>query len=280
MEVGHSPNVSRRSMLQWGVAATGLVLPSSVLAGETAPQKTEGMLSTTAVADLLHPIPTFTIVDKKGVPFMVVGEDAKVTGYFFTTFDEANRILNLARVSADKAIKKAIAEGESKEEVGTNPWSKARISTVPLDSAVTIITKSSLSKGGGNYFRIAPAESDVEDALAITGKEELAEGKGPLFYFEDFTIEQEGVKKSPLYFRKSELEKDFRRLNPNSTLPKAMVTELLAVLAEMVKPGGTDNDLKSLVFIMPEGSEKKKKDCEKAGGREAQFFIGQRIIVL
>jgi hypothetical protein len=268
-------------MLQWGVAVTGLVLPSSVLAGETAPQKTdEGMLSTTAIADLLHPIPTFTIVDKKGVPFMVVGEDAKVTGYFFTTFDEANRILNLARISADKAIKKAIAEGESKEEVGTNPWTKARISTVPMDSAVTLILKSSGSKGSGNFFRIAPAESDVEDALAITGKEELAEGKGPLFYFENFTIEQDGVKKSPLYFRKSELEKDFGRLNPNSTMPKVMVTELLAVLAEMVKPGGTDIDLKSLVFMMPQGSKQKKEDCEKAGGKEAPFFIGQRIIVL
>ena len=281
MNVDQCPNISRRSMLQWGVAATGLLLPSSVLAGETAPQQTEGMLSTAAIADLLHPIPTFTIVDKKGVPFMVVGEDAKVTGYFFTTFDEANRILKSARVSADKAIKKAIAEGESKEEVGTNPWTKARISTVPLDSAITLITKSSGSRGGGNFFRIAPAESDVEDALAITGKEELAEGKGPLFYFEDFTIEQQdGVKKSPLYFRKSELEKDFRRLNPNSTVPKVMVTELLAVLAEMVKPGGTDNDLKSLVFMMPQGSEQKKKDCEKAGGKEAPFFIGQRIIVL
>jgi hypothetical protein len=63
-------------------------------------------------------------------------------------------------------------------------------------------------------------------------------------------------------------------------MPKVMVTELLAVLAEMVKPGGTDNDLKSLVFMIPQGSEQKKKDCEKAGGKEAPFFIGQRIIVL
>ena len=99
MNVDQCPNISRRSMLQWGVAATGLLLPSSVLAGETAPQQTEGMLSTAAIADLLHPIPTFTIVDKKGVPFMVVGEDAKVTGYFFTTFEILSEFFNRDSVS-------------------------------------------------------------------------------------------------------------------------------------------------------------------------------------
>ena len=47
-------------------------------------------------------------------------EDAKVTGYFFTTYDEASRILELAKSSADKAIKEAKAEGKPKEEIGIN----------------------------------------------------------------------------------------------------------------------------------------------------------------
>jgi hypothetical protein len=68
----------------------------------------------------------------------------------------------------------------------------ARVSSVPLDSAVTLVSKSSASFGGGNYFRVAPAEKDVEDALELTGQKDLAEGKVPLFYYEDFTIDVDG----------------------------------------------------------------------------------------
>lgn len=265
-------------MIQWGLSTTTLLMPLSVLAEEES--ASEGLLPISTVADLLHPIPTFTIVDKKGVPFMVVGEDAKVTGYFFTTYREADRILKLASSSADKAIAEAKAEGKSSEEVGTNPWKKARISSIPLDSAVTLVSKSASSYGGGNYFRIAPAENDVDDALAVTGQDDLAEGKVPLFYYADFSMDVDGKKKTPVYFQKSQLEDEFRRQNPTATLPKVMVSELLSILAELVKPGGTDNDLKSLVFLAPKESAKKKKDCDKAGGKETPFFIGQRIIVL
>jgi hypothetical protein len=237
-------------------------------------------MSTSDVASMLHSVPTFTIVDKKGVPFMVVGEDAKVTGYFFTSYGEAERILKIAQASADKAIKQAKAEGKSDEEAGTNPWKMARISSVPLDSAVTLVSKSTASFGGGNYFRLAPSEQDIDDALALTGQDDLAEGKVPLFYYADFTIEVDGEKRSPLYFRKSELESAFRKTNRTSDPPPVLVTELLAVLAEMVKPGGTDNDLKTLIFVPPKESERKRIECEKAGGNEPSFFIGQRIIVL
>jgi hypothetical protein len=269
--------LSRREIVQWGLlSTTSLLLPASAVA-EEATTESQGLLSTSAAANLLHPIPTFTIVDKKGVPFMVFGEDAKVTGYFFTTYREASRILELARSSADKGIAQAKAEGKSVEEVGTNPWKKARISSVPLDSAVTLVTKSTASRGG---FKVAPSEEDVEDALALTGNDDLPEGKCPLFYYTEFTIDIDGSKRTPLYFRKSELEDDFKRRNPTQNSPKMLVTELLAVLAELVKPGGTDNDLKSLVFMAPRESEKKRKECEKAGGKEAAFYIGQRIIVL
>ena len=182
------------------------------------------MVSTTTLADRLRVVPTFTIVDTKGVPFMVVGEDAKVTGYFFTTYGEANRLLTLAKTSADSNIRQALAElraqrrkeklpalskQEEMDQVGVNPWKFARISTVPLDVAVTLVTKSMYSgkkSSSGNYFQVAPAESDVEDALALdkNGKDELAEGRVPLFYFADFELmHNDGdLKQSPLYFRK------------------------------------------------------------------------------
>lgn len=276
--------LNRREIFHRGslVVATAIMSPKIAHGVESQPEQSKGLLTTEQVAELLHPVPTFTIVDKKGVPYMVVGEDAKVTGYFFTTFGEASRILELAKSSADKAIKEAKAEGKSKEEVGTNPWKNARISSIPLDSAITLVSKSTASFGGGNYFKIAPSEEDVEDALKVTGKEDLAEGLTPLFYYEDFAFEIDGRNRTPLYFRKSELESDFKRENPGSEdLPKIMVTELLSVLAELVKPNGsTDEDLKNLIIMAPKESIKKKKECDKAGGKEAPFYIGQRIIIL
>ncbi|CAJ1915405.1 unnamed protein product [Cylindrotheca closterium] len=254
---------------------TSLLLNPKVVLAEDSPK--QGLLSTTDVAELLHPVPTFTIVDKRGIPFMVVGEDAKVTGYFFTTYGEAARILEVAKDSANKAIAEAKAEGKPKEEIGTNPWTKARVSSVPLDSAITLVSKST----PGNIFRIAPAADDIEDALAITGQEDLAEGKVPMFYYKDFTFEEgDGKKISPLYFRKSELENDFKKRNPGVKLPTTEITELLSVLAELVRPGGTDNELKTLKIMTPVESLEKKKLCDKIGGKEAPFFVGQRLLVL
>jgi len=227
------------------------------------------------IANFLHPIPTFAIVDPKGVPYMVVGEDAKVTGYFFTSFREAQRILKVATSSADTAIAKG--DSSSSGSIAANPWKNARISSVPLDVAITLVTRSGLSRGGGNYFRLAPAEEDIDDALAITGQEDLAEGKVPLFYYTDFDIQgDDGRKRSPLYFRKSELEQEFQRLYPGASIPEVQVTELVAVLTELVKTG--DEDLKKLKLVAPRESEKKKRDCDRS--KEPPFVVGQRIIVL
>jgi hypothetical protein len=274
--------VSRRDLVfQWtaaaGATAATILCPSSLPSWAADENEQSGLMSATGVADILHAVPTFTIVDAKGYPYMVVGEDAKVTGYFFTTFEEADRILKLAKTSADKAIQQAKL---AKEPVDENPWNKARISTVPLDFAVTMVSNSLYNK---NYFFVAPAESDIEDALEITGKKDLAEGKVPLFYMEDFTMEDPkdpSRKQSPLYFRKSELEKEFKRLNPGKELPKILVSELFAVLLEMVRPGGTDEELKSLVLVPPKGSAQKAKKCLKAGGKEPPFALGERNLVL
>ncbi|CAB9527129.1 expressed unknown protein [Seminavis robusta] len=240
-----------------------------------------GLLSTNSVADMLHAVPTFSIVDASGVPFMVVGEDAKVTGYFFTTYEEAKRLLDLARNSADKAIRQAKREKQPLED-DTNPWTLARISTIPLDVAVTVVTKSQYTK---NYFQVAPAFDDIEDALQITGKSDLPEGKVPLFYMENFTIPvtNNNQQQTPLYFRKSELIQEYQKQikgNKAAEMPPILVTELFAVLLELVKPGGADEDLKNLVIVPPKGSLQKAKQCEKAGGNEPPFVFGKRNLVL
>jgi hypothetical protein len=285
---------SRRGILRQGLATVMIGTASSfslvaspssahakVAAAATTPDKSkeaEGLMSASDAADLIHPIPTFTIVDKKGIPFTVVGEDAKVTGYFFTSYTEAARILQLAKKSADKAIAKAKADKE--DDIGINPWKSARVSTIPLDYAVTVVSKSMRTRGGGVYFKVVPAEDDINDALAVTGDEDLAEGKVPLFYYEDFNIDDGGQQKTPLYFRKDDLEKQWRRSNPKEALPKISVTELFSLLTELVRPGGNDSELRNLVFVPLKESESKRQDCIKKGGDEPPFVVGKRIIVL
>jgi hypothetical protein len=273
---------SRRCLLQGSVASVLLSVALEARA-EDSPAP-EGMVSAMTVAELLRVVPTFTLVDKKGAPFVVVGEDAKITGYFFTEFPEAQRILNSARKSADKALREGKKDPKQKEYMDglTNPWKEARISTVSLDIAATLVTKSMYApvKGGRNYFQVAPSEIDIANALSITGKEDLAEGKVPLFYYEDFTVETKGTKQSPLYFRKSELEKAYKKQNPGKSLPTGLVTELFAVVARMVEPGGSDEDLKTLVFVPPVESVQKAKECVRNNAGESPFLIGQRNLVL
>jgi hypothetical protein len=164
----------------------------------------------------------------------------------------------------------------------SNPWNDARISTVPLDFAVTLTTKSTYNarQMGGNYYQVAPSSRDVDDALEIIGKDDLAEGKVPLFYYENFGILVNGEARKPLYFRKSDLEREFKRYQPRDALPKTSVTELFAVLVKMVEPEGMDPELKSLVFVAPKGSDIKAKECTKKGGDNPPFLFGKRNIVL
>lgn len=118
------------------------------------------------VAQRLNQVPTFAIVDRSGVPYTVVGEDAKVTAYFFTSFLEADRILKVARESSDKERKRAMqimklkqsngekVNQEELDDVKVDPWDGARISTVPLDFAISLTFKSK----PGLYFKLSPAE--------------------------------------------------------------------------------------------------------------------------
>lgn len=264
------------------VAFAGNPWPSVAEEGQTE----QGLVSTQRLADLLRAVPTFTIVDQKGVPFMVVGEDAKVTGYFFIDYDEAQRILRVADKSAETAIAEAIKEDTSQASELTNPWKNARISTVPLDFAVTLITKSLYDRrAGGNYFQIAPSAEQIENALSVTGKEDLAEGKVPLFYYEDFTLpvkdSVDAKPQTPLYFELKQLETAFRQANGKSApLPPTKVTELFAVLLEMVKPGGTDVDLANLVFVPPPTSSAGVRACQKRARNAPPFLLGQRNIIL
>lgn len=247
------------------------------------------------ISEFLREVPTFTLVDDNGVPFSVVGEDAKLSSYFFTTYSEADRILKTAIVSADRAIKELKKEENDKRRVqgqkpmnaeeevdvvGINPWKEARISSVPLDFGVSLANRGKI-KGG--YFRIAAQDKDIQDAIEIEKIDDLAEGKVPLFYYEDFEIDMNGKARVPLYFGRDQLQNEWKRRYPKENLPPTKVTELFSLLGEMVK--ATEDtpdteDLSKLFLVPPPDSIQKAKLCGRKGGSKPPFKLGERIIVL
>jgi len=228
---------------------------------------------------LLSSVPVFTIVDPDGIPFMVVGEDAKISCYFFTTYAEADRLLSLARSSVDRTMNENNKEVED-NELSINPWKVAQISSVSLAFAVALVQR---GKIGGAYFYIAPADTDVQDALDLSPKvKELSEGKVPLFYMENFTIDGIATKRNPLYFRKADLLHEWRKYNlsRNQDPPPIQVTELFAVLKLLLASTQEDDDIRSIVLIPPVESIQKAEEC-KARLRQSQAFqLGKRILVL
>ena len=302
---GYTPSNNRRRELLSRIAASLLVggLPIGISPEQSLAANNdnvnnndgeEGMVSQSKLASLLKRIPTFAIVDTRGVPYFVVGEDAKLTSYFFTSYGEAKRILNVAIKSSDKAIRvtkneiKAKNNGkltkEDEEEIGINPWKSARITSVPLDLAVSLASKGKLA---GAYFKLAPSETDIEDALATDGSDDLPEGKVPLFYIEDMTIssDTEGEVVSPLYFQKDQLISEWKRQQKkkkngndmkNDNEPDVKVTELFATITEMIRPGGKDEELKTLQFVPPIDSVAKAEKCKKGD----PFRLGERLVVL
>lgn len=276
--------------------------PSHSIADEIEPDDIKARFTSSQIQKFLQPVDTFTIVDANGVPYMVVGEDAKLTAYFFTSFAEADRILQSAKSSATKAIKEAkdeenakrklrgekpLTQDEADDVIGINPWVTAKISSVPLDFAAGLSLK---GKVKGAFFRVAPSESDVEDAIEIDKIDEIAEGKVPLFYFEDFEQklakgevlwsdeENTSSTKIPLFFSKSQLLKEWKRVYPKDEAPDVKVTELFSVLRSMVQEGGGDDDLQKVVLVPPVESAAKAKQCLK--GVSTPFKLGERIVVL
>jgi len=281
-----------------------------------------GAFSASDLAKLLHNVPTFTIVDRTGVPFFVFGEDAKLTSYFFTSYEEADRILSIARQSSEKAIAETIAEIKERSrgrsnansaakrdgsyddeqtlinDIGSNPWKDARISVIPLDTAVTLASVASSNKGSGVHFQVAPSRQDIEDAMEVERIENLPEGKVPIFYFEQFDVPLNKLQVNnnqlmdylpsnsvvtPLYFQKEQLISEWKRIHPTKVIPPVKTTDLFATLVEMVRPNSSKKEreeLQKLVFIPPISSAQKAMDCVKNSANEKPYRLDQRIIVM
>ncbi len=186
---------------------------------------------------------------------------------------------------------KPLTKAEVEDVIGINPWKDARVSTVPLDFAVGLANRGKIK---GAYFRVAPDEDNVQDALKVdTTKDDLPEGKVPLFYFEDFEVDleegeelwsnsatSERKKKIPLCFSRRQLIQEWKERNPKADLPEVKVTELFSILTSFVEAEESDDDLEKLVLLAPPESAGKVKICEKKGGKEQPFKLGERLVIL
>ncbi len=288
-----------KSTMLIGAMLVNPLIANAAVQQASSSERTKPNFTQAEIFFFLHSIPTFAIVDPKGVPFMVVGEDAKLSAYFFTSYDEANRILSVARKSADKTIKdlikeqnekrktaglKAMTKNEIETEVGVNPWLDGRISTLPLDFSVGLASRGKIA---GSYFRIAPSEDDIQDALNVESSiKELSEGKVPLFYIDDFEITKDGLEgRIPLYFQKAQLLEEYNKSSSSSSSssssePVVKVTELFSILTQMTGTGQIDNDVGKLILVPPKDSVEKAKLCDRKGGNESPYKIGERIVVL
>ena len=123
-------------------------------------------------------------------------------------------------------------------------------------------------------------KDDIQDAIATDGtSQDLAEGKVPLFYIEEFEISTEQKETQiPLYFQKKQLIQEWMKRNPRIETPAVKVTELFSVLQSM--SSSEDEDLKKLTLIPPIDSAAKAKKCIQNGGVNSAFKLGERIVIL
>ena len=176
----------------------------------SSPRSVNKLIKPSSPLEQLRSVPTWAITDSRGVPYMVVDDNAQIVAYFFTSYDEARRVLK----SATKATEKG------------NIWKGATITPLSLDAAVELSLKGKASTGGVN-FKLAPAQEDLDKAIELTNlKNGLPEGKVPLFFSDKLKVpgnfydlrktkkkasteaapDQAGTQVKPLFFSLAELE--------------------------------------------------------------------------
>jgi hypothetical protein len=126
------------------------------------------------------------------------------------------------------------------------------------------------------YFQVAASATAIDDALAITGDDDLAETKIPLFYVPKESGAGTATDNDPLllYLERSHMPKAQAR-------EQAQVTELFAILQALEADHDNKNTaLSNLRIVLPPDSAKRVKECVRKGGSAPPLVLGQRNIVL
>lgn len=220
---------------------------------------------------------------------MVVDESAKIVAYFFTSPVEAGRIIAEGKDSARKEW--GDGKGKDKDIDPREIWKSATLSTLPLSSVLSLSLQGRTKSGV--YFKMAPTESDLQDALNYTSiKGGLPDGKVPLFFSDDLAVpldfydireggwkrkaEDGGETFKPIFFSRKELEEAWGRYGGEGKGGlKVEVTELTGVVKEIIN--GKDPELGRLGIVPYKGSKEREK---KVRGKGIEYKLGERILIL
>jgi hypothetical protein len=207
--------ISRRSALMTlGGAATASVLLSTLpaqAAGDSAPQANDILLR-------LRNIPTFTIVNSDGVPFMIYDGSASATGYFFMSFQ-------LAKKTVDDARKQDVDKVDS--------FAGATIITVPLAVALQLglrnVQRKALNNGilYNTFNDVVAAQEGVEDAKSVDSQNPdrwSQKGRVPIFFVNGLELDNGRL---PRFFNKDDLVKEWTRQNPDQNLPPIQLVDMI-----------------------------------------------------
>lgn len=230
VEVEHAnpSSIDRRSMLSGAsaviaAAASACVTsaPLSASAASTAGTSTSAVTPQELLARSRR-VPCFAIVDKEGVPYVIVDKKTGFgTGYFFLTFSGALSVLG-------------DAEKRAKEEGNEKVWEGARITTVPLDIALRLTLKK-VERIGQNEIKretisdILPGMDEREAASKLDKSGRFDEqGSVPVFYAEEGLEADDGS--IPAYFSTATLVADWNRIyGEQKPLPNIKVVDLLDI---------------------------------------------------
>lgn len=220
-------SIDRRSMLSGASAVIAAAASAFVASAPLSASAAGTSTSTSAVTpqELLarsRRVPCFAIVDKDGVPYVIVDKKTGFgTGYFFLTFSGALTVLG-------------DAEKRAKEEGNEMVWEGARITTVPLDIALRLTLKKVERSGQNDIKRetisdILPGmdERGAASKLDKSGRFD-EQGSVPVFYAEEGLEAEDGT--TPAYFSTATLVADWNRIyGGQKPLPTIKVVDLLDI---------------------------------------------------
>ena len=225
--------IDRRSMLSGASAVIAAAASACVASAPLPASAASTSTSTSAVTpqELLarsRRVPCFAIVDKEGVPYVIVDKKTGFgTGYFFLTFSGALSVLG-------------DAEKRAKEEGNEKVWEGARITTVPLDIALRLTLKKVERVGQNDIKRetisdILPGMDEREAASKLDKSGRFDEqGSVPVFYAEEGLEADDGT--TPAYLSTATLVADWNRIyGEQKPLPTIKVVDLLDVFQSAMR---------------------------------------------
>lgn len=268
--------LDRRQILNTlGLFSSLALLPSSAFADDLPPS----IVSPAETLLRLRKVPTFCIVDGEGTPFMTYdSQSAGANGYFFLEYGNAEAVLE----DAKKAYKEALEAGEKV----VDSWGASRIVTMPLDFAMRMTVKQTKNKAQNADFRefrtiiqVLPTAADLDAALLLdNGARFRQRGRVPLFYAPGLDLTAgDGSKVTPVFFNTRQLKAAWAKLGLSGS-PSIQVRELNETFRAMVKPGGTDESVRNLVFIPSDVASTKSLELRKKQGDGQVYKSGEIIL--